>query len=329
MKPRTVIFLLAAMFCFACDAAAPDGSAAPSSWTTHYTFGPGDVMDISLFGRPDLTRVNLFVEPDGNISYLQATGVHAEGLTVDELCAQLDKALSVYYRNPRVMIAPKELHSKKYFILGKVEAAGAYPMDHPVTLVEAVAQAKGVELGLVEDKTVELCDYAHSFILRGGRHLDVDFERLFIRGDTAQNVAIQPNDYIYMASAISNNIFVLGDVREPGSQGYIPTLSVTGAVALRGGFLDTAYRDRVLILRGSIEHPKHFVVNINKTIHGTQCDFHLQPKDVIFVSSRPWKFAEEILDAAISAFVSSATTTWTSNSVPAIIRTPIFPALNP
>jgi len=225
------------------------------------------------------------------------------------------------------MIAPKELHSKKYFILGKVEAAGAYAMDHPVTLVEAVAEAKGAKLGLVEDKTVELCDYAHSFLLRGGRHMAVDFENLFIKGDTSQNVTLEPNDYIYMASAISNDIFILGDVASPGSQGYDPNLSVTEAIALRGGFTQAAYRDRVLVLRGSIEHPQHFVVNINRTLHGTQRDFRLEPKDVIYVNSRPWQFAEELLDTAIAAFVASATTTWTSASLPALLSRPIFPAL--
>ncbi len=323
MKMRMCLMLIAALL------TAPVGHADETSvsWTKRYTLGPGDVMDISLFSRPDLTRVDLFVEPDGDIDYLQATGIHAEGLTVDELRAKLEDALSAYYKRPRVMIAPKELHSKKYFILGKVEAAGAYPMDHPVTLLEAVAQAKGVELGLVEDKTVELCDYAHSFLLRGGRHVPVDFEKLFIDGDTRENVTLEPNDYIYMASAIANNIFILGDVRNPGSQGYVPTLSVTGAIALRGGFNDTAYRDRVLVLRGSIDHPQHFVVNINKTLNGRQCDFKLEPKDVVYVNARPWQFAEELLDTAIAAFTSAATTTWTSNSVPAIIMRPIFPAL--
>jgi protein involved in polysaccharide export with SLBB domain len=302
-------------------------SAPAASWTQRYTLGPGDVLDLSLFGRPDLTRVDLFVEPDGNISYLQATGIHAEGLTVEELRAKLEDSLSTYYKKPRVMIAPKELHSKKYFILGKVEAAGAYPMDHPVSLVEAVAQAKGVELGLVEDKTVELCDYTHSFLLRHGRHMPIDFQRLFVDGDTSQNITLEPNDYIYMASAISNNIFVLGEVRAPGSQGYNPNLSVTGAIALRGGFTDTAYRDRVLVLRGSIEHPQHFVVDINKTLRGVQCDFRLEPKDVVYVNCRPWQFAEELLDTAISAFTTAATTTWTSYSLPELLSRPIFPAL--
>ena len=293
-----------------------------------YTLGPGDVMDFSLFGRPDLTRVNLFVEPDGNINYLQATGIHAEGLTIDGLRAKLEDALSVYYKHPRVMIAPKELHSKKYFILGKVEAAGAYPMDHPVSLVEAVAQAKGVQLGLVEDKTVELCDYAHSFVLRQGKHLPVDFEALFIRGDTSQNVTLEANDYIYMASALANNIYILGDVLRPGSQGYTSDMTVTGAIALRGGFTETAYRDRVLVLRGSLDHPQRFVININRTLKGYQTDFHIQPHDLIFVNPRPWQFAEQVMDAAISAFTTSATTTWTGLSVPNFIEHPIFPILN-
>jgi protein involved in polysaccharide export with SLBB domain len=327
MSPRRCLLSIFAALAAAFSVQIAHAAGEPGSWTQEYTLGPGDVLDFSLFGRPDLTRVDLFIAPDGTIDYLQATGIQAEGLTVDQLRDSLDQALSAYYKNPRVMIAPKILNSKKFFILGKVEAAGAYPMDHPISLVEAVAQAKGVQLGLVEDKTVELCDYAHSFVLRDGRHVPVDFQKLFVDGDTSQNIMLEPNDYIYMASAISNNIFILGDVRNPGSQGFNPNLSVTGAIALRGGFTDTAYRDRVLVLRGSIDHPAHFVININKTITGQQCDFQLQPKDVIFVNSRPWRFAEDVLDTAISAFTTAATTTWTSYSVPEIITHPIFPAL--
>jgi len=116
-------------------------------------------------------------------------------------------------------------------------------------------------------------------------------------------------------------------VRAPGSQGYNPNLSVTGAIALRGGFTDSAFRDRVLVLRGSIEHPQHFVIDVNKTLRGTQRDFHLEPKDVIYVNARPWQFAEELMDTAISAFTTAATTTWTSYSLPALLSRPIFPAL--
>ena len=49
---------------------------------------------------------------------------------------------------------------------------------------------------------------------------------------------------------------------------------------------------------------------------------------MIYVNSKPWQFAEELMDTAISAFTTAATTTWTSYSVPVLISRPIFPALN-
>ncbi len=307
-------------------AAAPDAPQAAPAPEHRYKLGAGDILNLSLFGRPDLTRVDIFIQPDGKISYLQACDIPAAGLTVEELRATLEESLSAYYKRPRVMIAPKELHSQRYFILGKVENAGSYPIDHPVTLVEAVARSHGVELGLVEDKTVELCDYSHSFLMRNGRHMPVDFETLFVKGDTSQNVTLEANDYIFMASAISNNIYILGDIRSPGSQGYNPSLTVTGAIALRGGFNRTAFRERVLVLRGSIEHPRHFVVNLNDTLRGRSTDFHLEPKDVIYVNSRPWQFAEDLFDAALSSFTEAATTTWAGRNIPALITKPIIPS---
>src|SRR5690606_30059176 len=42
-----------------------------AEWQERLTFGPGDTMDLTIYDRPELTRTNVFVGPDGRISYLQ------------------------------------------------------------------------------------------------------------------------------------------------------------------------------------------------------------------------------------------------------------------
>ena len=47
--------------------------------------GPNDVVSFALYGHPDLARANVLIGPDGRVSYLQAQGITAAGLTIDEL----------------------------------------------------------------------------------------------------------------------------------------------------------------------------------------------------------------------------------------------------
>ena len=69
-----------------------------------FKLGPGDVLNFALFDRTELTRNEIAIEPDGRVSYLQAQGIVAAGLTIDELRAKMDEVLASYYRAPRTII---------------------------------------------------------------------------------------------------------------------------------------------------------------------------------------------------------------------------------
>ena len=295
------------------------------SWCDRYTIGPGDVFNFGLYGHPEARREKITVTPDGDVSYLQATGVHAAGLTIDELRASMEPVFAATYKMPRLLIAPVELRSKKYFIVGKVVENGDYLMDRPTTLVEALARAHGLETGLVENRNADLADLSHSFLVRHGRRVKVDFEALFLSGDLSQNVRIEPDDYIYIALARAADINVFGAVAHPGVQAYSQHLGVAQAITSRGGYTDAAYREKVLVVRGAVTHPQTIVVNTNDVLKGRVADLELQPNDIVFVSTRPWKFAEELVDTAIAAFTQAAITSYTGTNLPAIIRRPILP----
>jgi protein involved in polysaccharide export with SLBB domain len=168
-------------------------------WQQKFTLGPGDVLTFSLYGEErDLTRKEVPVGPDGRISYLEAQDIMAEGLTVDELRNKINEELRKHRRGAQAYVVPVAYKSKKYYVLGKVAQRGTFTLDRPITLLEAVARARGIETGLAADRsTVELADLSRSFIARGGRKLPVDFEKLFLHGDLSQNIALEPNDYIY------------------------------------------------------------------------------------------------------------------------------------
>ncbi len=297
-----------------------------AAWQKRLTLGPGDILNFSLFDQPDSARADVAIGPDGRVSFLQAADVLATGLTVDELRAKFDSELSKYYRSPRTIITPAQYRSKKYYMLGTIANSGVYQLERPTTMIEAIARAGGLQTGLFDQNTVELADLSHSFVIRGGRRLDVNLEALFQQGELSQNIALEPDDYVYFASASANAIFVVGAVAGQGVVAYTPNASVISVITARGGYLDKAYQSRVLVVRGSISKPETFVVDTKAILAGEQPDFKLEPKDIVYVSRRPWARAEEIIDGATMAFIQAAIVTATGNYVfPNFAPFPITP----
>jgi protein involved in polysaccharide export with SLBB domain/Mrp family chromosome partitioning ATPase len=288
-------------------------------WQERLTVGPGDALEISLYGQKDTTR-QIVIGPDGRFSFLQAMDFTASGLTVDELRTQLEQQLMKFHLAPRVVILPAAFRSKKYFLLGNVQGRGAYPLDKPVTIVEAVARARGFVTAAPQRSSFTLTDFSQAFLMR--RQPDgsfareaVDFESLFQRGELQHNKLLAPDDYLYFPPTGLEEVYVLGSVAGTGPLPYSKDLTVLGAIAGRGGFTDAAWKERILVVRGSLNKPETFVVNMGKTLRAVEKDFALQPKDIVYVSRKPWAKAEELLEAASSDFMRAIAVTWTGRQI--------------
>jgi protein involved in polysaccharide export with SLBB domain/capsular polysaccharide biosynthesis protein len=281
-----------------------------AAWQQRLTLGPGDILNLGLYGSPELTRTEVAIGPDGRISYLEAQDVVATGLTIDELRAKLDEAVGQYRRAPHTIITPVSFRSKKYYMLGKVTTKGVYTLDRPLTVLEALARAHGLENALVDRNLVGLTDFRRSFLSRGGKRIHLDFERLFEQGDLSQNIPVEPNDYIYFAPGDLNEVYVVGEVRLPGPVTWTPALTIIGAVAGRGGYTERAWRARVLVVRGSLTSPEAIPVDTHAILDGKDFNFKLRPRDIIYVNSRPLIKVEEAADLAATAFIQSIITSW-------------------
>jgi protein involved in polysaccharide export with SLBB domain len=291
-----------------------------AAWQQRLTLGPGDVLNLQLFDMPDTAKMDVPIGPDGRISFLQAREVMAAGLTIDELRARMNEVLAKYYQNPHTVITPAAFHSKKYVILGAVVNKGVYAFDRPLSVIEAIARAGGLETGLYRAQTVELADLQRSLLVRNRQRVPVDFERLFQRGDLSQNVPLEPDDYLYFALASANEIYVLGEVMLPGVQVFAAKPTAISVITSRGGFTIRAFKSRVLVVRGSLDHPQTFVVDTANILSGKAPDFKLQPKDIVYVGRNPWVAAVEVVDMAAKAFVQSLVVQGTTLRMPPAIK---------
>ena len=144
--------------------------------------------------------------------------------------------------------------------------------------------------------------------MRQGKRFPLNFENLFQNGDLSQNLSIEPGDYLYFPGVNVKEVYVLGEVRLPGPTPWTPNMTLMAAISGRAGYTDRAYKGKVLVVRGSLNKPEKFVVDTKDILAGKTPDFRLQPKDIVFVNSRPFILAEELADRAITAFLQSIVT---------------------
>jgi polysaccharide export outer membrane protein len=107
--------------------------------------GPLDVINVEVFGVPDLTR-ELQVDLGGRIAMPLIGEVDARGKTPAELSGQIASLLrGRYVRNPNVTINVKSSVSQVVTVDGQVKQPGLYPVTNQTTLMRAIAAARGLD----------------------------------------------------------------------------------------------------------------------------------------------------------------------------------------
>ncbi|HEY3915622.1 MAG TPA: polysaccharide biosynthesis/export family protein, partial [Verrucomicrobiae bacterium] len=279
--------------------------------TNFFTLGPGDRLEIQLLGNP-ATKTTTMVAPDGKLYYDLLPGIDVWGLTLSQARSQLEHAYSKYVRTPpQISIVLREVASKHIWILGRVQAPGIYPMTGPTTLLEALSEAGGsLSLTSYQDQDAagvgaELADLQRSFVVRNGKLLPVDFSRLLAEGDMSQNIYLQPDDFIYLPSAVAQDVYVLGAVTEPRLVAFHTGMTVAGAVAGAYGTLKEAYLSHVVVVRGSLSRPKVTVVDLKRALQGETNDVAVLPGDIVYVPLSPYRYINHYIDIILNTFVSS------------------------
>jgi polysaccharide biosynthesis/export protein len=118
--------------------------------------GPLDTIQVDVFNVPDLNR-ELQVDASGRISMPLAGTIDARGKTSAELADAIETALRVrYVRNPEVTVNIKSSVSQVVTIDGQVVEPGLYPVTNQMTLLRAVASAKGFSEFAKQDDVVIL-----------------------------------------------------------------------------------------------------------------------------------------------------------------------------
>jgi polysaccharide export outer membrane protein len=154
-----------------------------------YQIGPEDVLDISVWKNPELSRT-VPVRPDGKVSLPLLNDFRAAGLTPSDLREQLVARLSDFVPSPEVSVIVREVHSRKVAVVGAVKTAGRYELKSPMTVLEAIALAQGFTDFAARDRIVVLRQ-------SGGTTTRIPFNyRKIADGMEQENFFVRPGDIV-------------------------------------------------------------------------------------------------------------------------------------
>jgi len=182
-----------------------------------------DVVQVSVLGQPDFSAT-VRVEPDGTLALSYAGRLRAAGQTTGALANRIaallrDKGL---VKTPQVAVEVQSF-GQQVTVLGEVREPGAFTLDRPTTLAQALARAGGLREEAADSALV---------LHRGGRAL-----RFSVRGVLEGREGRFPlanNDTLFVERG--SVVYVTGYVNKPGQIALNrPGLTVRQAIAMAGG----------------------------------------------------------------------------------------------
>lgn len=163
--------------------------------------GPFDKLDVTVFNVPELSVEDIQVDGSGRISLALAGTLDVSGKTSEELSALIAERLRAQHvRDPRVVINIKESVSQAVTVDGEVKEPGLYPVTNQMTLMRAIASAKGAsEFARLDDVV----------ILRtvDGQHMAGLYNLAAIRRGAYDDPPIYANDVVLVGNSPSRRLF--------------------------------------------------------------------------------------------------------------------------
>jgi polysaccharide export outer membrane protein len=249
------------------------------------------VLHVAVYGHEDLTQT-VVVQPGGGFPFPLVGAVPAAGATTEELEARIARQLARgFVRDAQVSVSVREYRSQVVFVVGDVARPGTYPLAGETRIVEILSRAgplspsAGSEVLIVrpvEDTGRPVLPSEAAKRPAGAvgtantgaaRVLRVDV-RAIQAGRLDQNLALQPNDTVFVPPA--EQVFVTGEVRNPGAFPFREGITARQAVALAGGFTDDASTGGARVVRE--------VGGRSKTLK-IKLDERLRPRDTLVIKA--------------------------------------------
>src|SRR5690242_4520205 len=261
-----------------------------------YLLGPGDVVEVRVFGQPDLST-NAQVDSDGNLSTLPflETPIRAQCRTDKEVQKDIAVAYAKFINNPQVSVRVSERNSRQpATVFGAVRQPTRVEMKRKVRLNELMA----VSGGFTEraSGTIQILHTEPLMCPEPGEEAEaapIDGTKIPLQivkiselrsGKVGANPVIRPGDYVLVTEA--EPVYITGAVLSPGGIYLRDQLMLSRALAMVGGPRKEAKLSDVKVYRQIVGSANQEVIHVDVAAirKNEKPDFVLQPYDVIEVT---------------------------------------------
>lgn len=249
------------------------------------TIEEDDVLRVRLF-HPQVADVALALQEmdtmgfrviDGEVQLPGIAPVRVVGLTLREVRARLQKLYNAQIEGVEVFVDYLDRLTRRVDVIGMVKHS-SIPIDGKKRLFEALSEAQ-------IDPHASL--FA-SYVSRDGKILPIDLNKLLREGDMSRNIVMRGKDKIYIGNQEEAYVMVMGEVFRPNPV-PVPygTISLRDALVSVGGVPYTGNRESILVIRGSAETPKIYLLRWDQIIGAANNDLLLMAGDTVFVAEKP------------------------------------------
>jgi polysaccharide export outer membrane protein len=167
--------------------------------SSEYLIGPGDSLQVFVFGQPDLS-VTVPVRPDGRVTTPLIEDLQAVGKTPTQLAREMEQILAEFIRTPKVNVIPHQFvgtFANQIRVLGQAAQPRALPYRDKMTLLDVMTEVGGLTKFAAGNR-------AHVVRTVDGetKEIRVRLNDLLNRGKIKENIAMQPGDVVIIPDAI-------------------------------------------------------------------------------------------------------------------------------
>jgi polysaccharide biosynthesis/export protein len=275
-----------------------------------YRIGPGDVLEIRIFERPQLSRDAIRVDGNGRIRMPLIPGDFVAACQTEPgFAEEIAAGYKTYLKDPQVDVFVKEFSSEPVAVIGAVNKPGSFQLQRRIRLRELLTFAGGPSLDaggtiqVIHDENGPSCDRPSVNAVKGlalkpdsapattnaateggpaAESLLVSISlHAMLRGEAGSNPYIRPGDFIHVPKA--DQVFVVGNVYKPSTLALTDPLSVSRAIAMAGGVLAATKKSKIRIIRAGADGNQELFVDLEQINKHEQPDLLLEANDIVEV----------------------------------------------
>lgn len=296
-----------------------------------YTLGAGDRVFVNIFGLPEYSK-DYRVLADGTLNLPLIGSVLVEGLTLTQASRELERQYQTYLQRPVVTLDLQRPRPLQIAIAGEVDRPGTYNIavverdgvedeEQKITVTQVIREAGGITQR-ADIRNIQVYRPAPDGI-GSGAYMTANLWKLLQDGDISEDIVLRDRDSIIVpeAAVIDNsevteiasanfspdtmNVYVVGEVGDPGLVEVEPNAPMNQALLAAGGFdLVRAARGSVRLVRlnpdGTVSD-RRISVDLSASVN-EETNPALQPNDTILVRRSGFTSFSDTMNQLLSPF---------------------------